>query len=157
MAIFDVEFPSDFLSDLLDTEFDEIAEAALTDAAPLLEIAMKGCCEYAIMHEGDSELVESIEAGTPKKTKKGDAWIVNVAPRGYSLTKQYTAEYRHRGRKRKTNRKYPVSNALKAIWKEYGIPGIQPPSPFLERACNNVRDMAIARMQEVYNRKVGAE
>ena len=154
MAIFDVEFPSDFLSDLLDTEFDEIAEAALTDAAPLLEESMKKCCKDAIMHEGDSELVDSIESGTPKKTKKGDAWIVNVAPRGYSSIKKYTAVD---SKGRKTHRKYPVSNALKAIWKEYGIPGRQPPNPFLERACNNVRDIAIAKMQEVYNRKVGAE
>lgn len=154
MAIFNIDFPDDLLSDLLDTDFDAIAEAALTDVAPLLEGSMKRCCKDAIQHEGDSELVDSITAGTPKKTKKGDAWILNVTPRGYSSSKRYTAVD---SKGKKTHRKYPVSNALKAIWKEYGIPGRQPPRPFIERACNSVRGKTIEKMQEAFNRKVGKE
>ena len=80
MAAFDIEFPDDFLSELLDTDFDEIAEEALRDTAPLLEKSMKREARRAVMHEGESEMVESIRASIPKKTKT-DAWIVNVGPR----------------------------------------------------------------------------
>lgn len=148
MAGFEIDFPEDFLSGLLDTDFAEIAEEALNDAAPILEESMKQSCRTVISHEGDSELVDSIKSSKPKRTKT-DAWIVNVSPKGYSKTKIY-----HHTR---TGRKYPVSNALKAIWKEYGIPGRQPPRPFITSACNKVRDSVMAKMQEVYNRKVGAD
>ena len=148
MAGFEIDFPDDFLSELLDMDFDEIAEEALHETAPLLEAFMKQSCKAVITHEGESELVDSIKSSKPKKTKT-DAWIVNVSPKGNSKTKVY-----HHTR---TGRKYPVSNALKAIWKEYGIPGRQPPKPFITSACNKVRDSVMAKMQEVYNRKVGAD
>ena len=106
MAIFDVDFPEDFLSDLLDTEFDEIAEEALKEAAPLLESSMKQSCRRVIEHSGES-------------------------------------------------RKYRVSNALKLIWKEYGVAGRQPARPFLTSACNAVRGAVMEKMQKVYERKTG--
>ncbi|MCI8823321.1 MAG: hypothetical protein HFI15_12610 [Lachnospiraceae bacterium] len=147
MAIFDVDFPEDFLSDLLDTEFDEIAEEALKEAAPLLESSMKQSCRRVIEHSGESELVESIKSNKPKRTKT-DAWIVNVGPRGYSKKKTY------RSGKGKA-RKYRVSNALKLIWKEYGVAGRQPARPFLTSACNAVRGAVMEKMQKVYERKTG--
>lgn len=148
MAIFDVDFPDDFLSELLDTDFGKIAEEALNEAAPILETSMKQSCKAVIIHDDDSELVASIKSGEAKRAKT-DAWIVNVSPQGYSKTKIYHHV--------KTGRIYPVHNALKAIWKEYGIPGRQPPRPFITSACNKVRDSVMAKMQEVYNRKVGAD
>lgn len=144
---FDIEFPEDFLSDLLESDFDEIAAEALKEAAPLLEKSMKQSCARVIEHSGESELVNSIKSGKPKKTKT-DAWIVNVVPKGYSSTKTY------RSGKNK-ERKYRVSNALKLIWKEYGVAGRQPARPFLTSACNAVRDAVMEKMQQVYERKVG--
>lgn len=152
MAIFRMEFPDEFLSDLLDTDFDEIAKEALIEAAPILEESMKKCCKEAIQHEGDSELVNSIRSRIPKRVLGNNAWIVGVYPSGYSSIKKYTLVD---SKGKKTHRKYPVSNALKAIWKEYGIPGRQPPRPFIERACNSVKNRTMEKMQEVYNRKVG--
>lgn len=154
MAQLEVNFPEDFLSELLETDFDEIAEEILTETAPVLEESMKKEVRGTIQHEGDSELVDSLTASKPKKTKNGDAWIVNVSPKGYSSTKKYTAVSKNG---RKTHRKYPVSNALKAIWKEYGIPGRQPPRPFLQRSTNGARGAVIRKAQEIFNRKVGAE
>lgn len=148
MAGFDIDFPDDFLSELLDTDFDEIAEDALREAAPLLEKSMKKEARRAVMHEGESEMVDSIKPTKPKKTKT-DAWIVNVTPTGYSSTKMY------HGKNKK--RKYKVSNALKAIWKEYGIPGQQAPRPFIQSAVNSVRATVEEKLQEAYNRKVGAK
>lgn len=147
MALFDVEFPEGFLSELLETEFDEIAEEALKEAAPVLEQSIKQSCRRVIEHSGESELVKSIKSSKPKKAKT-DAWIVNVGPKGYSRTKTY------RVGKGKT-RKKPVSNALKLIWKEYGVAGRQPSRPFLTSACNAVRETIMAKMQQVYERKVG--
>ena len=40
------------------------------------------------------------------------------------------------------------------IWKEYGIPGRQAPRPFLDVACDNVRNEVIEKMQEVFDGKV---
>ncbi len=146
MAAFDIDFPDDFLSELLDTDFDEIAEEALRDTAPLLEKSMKKEARRGVMHEGESEMVESIAVSKPKKTKT-DAWIVNVGPRGYSETKFYKGK--------KKGRKYKVSNALKAIWKEYGIPGQQAPQPFIQASVNAVKPEIEQKLQEAYNRKVG--
>lgn len=148
MAAFDIEFPDDFLSELLDTDFDEIAEEALRDTAPLLEKSMKKEARRGVMHEGESEMVDSIAVSKPKKTKT-DAWIVNVGPRGYSETKWY--------KKGKKGRKHKISNALKAIWKEYGIPGQQAPRPFIQSAVNAVKQEIENRLQEAYNRKVGSK
>lgn len=146
MAAFDIDFPVDFMSELLDTDFEEIAKAALEETAPILENSMKQSCRRVIEHPGESELVDSIKSGKPKRTKT-DAWIVNVSPRGYSKTKVFRA-----GKKK---RKYPVSNALKLIWKEYGIAGQQAAKPFLTNACNSVRDTIMSKMQEIYEQKVG--
>lgn len=151
MAEFKMEFGEDFLDQLLNTDFDEIAEAALNESAPIFEKSMKNEVKRVIKHDGDSELADSLKATKPKKTKT-DAWIVNVVPKGYSSTKKYIAVD---SKGRKTRRKYPASNALKAIWKEYGIPGRQPPSPFITRATNGARNAVMQKIQEVYNRKVG--
>lgn len=153
MAQFNIDFPDDFMSGLLDTEFAEIAEEALMEAAPILEKSMKASARVAIAHEGDSEMVDSIKMSKPKATKT-NAWITNVGPRGNSSTQKYTAVD---CKGKRTHRKYPVSNALKAIWKEYGIPGRQPPRPFIQSAVNSAQSAVIRKMQEVYNRKVGAK
>ena len=96
--------------------------------------------------------MNSFKASKPKKTKT-DAWIANVNPKGYSSTKVYTVN----SKGFKKNRKYPVSNALKAIWKEYGIPGRQAAKPFITASVNASKMEIMRRMQEVYNRKVGAD
>lgn len=150
MAAFEIDFPEDFLSQLLNTEFEEIAREALAEAAPILEENLKKEVRKAVMHEGESEMAESFKANKPKRTKT-DAWIVNVTPKGSSKTKVYT---RRGGRGQQTERKYPVSNALKAIWKEYGIPGRQAAKPFITAAVNKSRTQVMEKMQEVYNRKV---
>lgn len=150
---FDVEFPDDFLGDLLNTTFDEACEGALNEVAPILEKCVKDETKKVIDHPGESELVESFKAGKPKKSKNG-AWIVNVTPKGYSKDKMFIAKD---GMGNKSKRKYPVSNALKAIWKEYGIPNQQPARPFLGRATRSAEHEVIQKIQENYSKKVGAD
>lgn len=150
MAVFEVNLPEDFLGDLLKSDFDQICEEGLREAVPILEDSIKKSLRSVIEHEGDSELVESVKSSKPKKAKTG-AWIANVNPKGYS-------EHTYND-KRTPGRmvKRPVSNALKAIWKEYGVNGRQAPRPFLAKAVNDAREAALDKIQETYNRKVGAE
>lgn len=152
MAEFDIEFPDDFLGKLLDVDTGELCSEMLSEAAPLYVDSMKRSLNGVVDHEGESEMVNSVKATKPKITKT-DAYIVNVGPSGYSKTKEYIQKD---GNGKRTTRKYPVSNALKAIWKEYGIPGREAPRPFLTKAKNDVENDVMNRLQEVYNRKVGA-
>ncbi len=151
MALLDVDFPEDFMQEFLSVDFDEIAEEALLETGTILERQMKAACKNSIDHEGDSELANSIKTSKPVKSKNG-AWIVSVKPTGYSKIKSYFAKD---GKGKRTKRKYPVSNALKAIWKEYGIPGRQTAKPFIQKACNDARAMTEKIIQDVYERKVG--
>lgn len=150
MADFDFNFPDDFLSELLETDFDDLAEDMLSEAAPIYKDAIQRSMKSSILHDGESEMVESVKARKPKKCKNG-AWLVHIGPSGNSKN-MYTAK---NGKGQRTSRKYPVSNILKAIWKEYGIAGRQAPRPWLQRAKNDAEAQTMSKMQEIYNRKVG--
>lgn len=151
MANMEFDFPDDFMKDLLETDFDEICEEALEEAAPIYKKSLQDSMKHTVQHEGDSEMIASVKVSKPKKAKT-NAWIINIGPSGYSKMKKFRALD---GRGVHTNRRYPVSNALKAIWKEYGIPGQQAPQPFLTNATNNAEDAVMRKLQEVYDRKVG--
>jgi len=151
MAGFDVDFPDDFLSGLLETDFDEICKEALNETGKIFEKEMKKTAKETILHSGESEMVASIKTSKPIKVKTG-GWKVNVSPTGNSVKKEY---YGTDGRGRKTRRKYKVSNKLKAIWKEYGIAGRQAARPFISTATNNVKSEVMGKIQEIYDRKVG--
>lgn len=150
--MFQVDFPDDLLKELLETDFDEIAEAALKEALPILQASVQKSIQGNLKHGGDSELVRSIKPSKPKKTRT-DAWIANVSPKGYSTTQYY---YGANARGGKSSRKYKVSNALKLIWKEYGVAGRQAPSPCLQAATNAAQGAVLKTFQDVYERKVGA-
>lgn len=146
MAKFDVYDGNIDLDNLFNVDFDEVAGEALAEAVPVLEKSMKSAVQASIGHSGDSELVRSIKADKPKKSRNG-AWIVNVTPKGYSKVKVYHAK--------KGKRTYPVSNALKAIWKEYGIAGRQPAHPFLAKATSDARNEVLDIIQRKFDEKAG--
>lgn len=150
MAAFELDFPDDFMKQLFQTDSAEICMKALEEAAPILEEEMKNEIR-SNGHELSGELIDSIKATKPKKTNNG-AYIVSVRPTGYSKINSYSVK-----KNGKKLRKYPVSNALKMIWIEYGVNGRQPARPFMTRVMNRVRAVAMNRMQEVYNRMAGAE
>lgn len=139
------------LDGLWELSFDDIAEEALNESVPLLEETMKSAASASVMHPGESDMVNSIKGTKPKKSAATDCWIVNVGPRGYGTTK-YTAKD---SRGKKTTRKYKVSNALKAIWKEYGIParGISA-RPFMDKAANAARPRVEKIIEDSFNKKV---
>lgn len=136
---------------LFDIEFDEICEEALTEASPILEKSMRSAAAASIDHDGDSAMVNSIRSSKPKKSAATDCWIVNVGPRGYSDNHFY---YAKDGKGVHTKRKYKISNALKAIWKEYGIPGHQPAKPFLQKATEQSRARVEKIIEDSFNKRI---
>lgn len=146
MANLNIEFSNDFLSELLDSEFSDIATEALESTAPALKSSMQSHLRRVIKHPGDSDLVNSVKATKPKRTKT-DAFIVNVGPTGKSKA-TYKAG-------KKKNRSYTVTNALKAVWLQYGRTG-QPARPWLESATNDIEQQVLDKVQDVYNKKTGA-
>ena len=146
MAAFDI-YTDNF--DWLDMDFDESAEKALNESVPILEGTMRSAAAAVVKHDGDSAMVNSIKGSKPKKSVATDCWIVNVGPRGYSSTKTYHGQ-RKSGKSKKT---YKVSNALKAIWKEYGIPGHQSPQPFIQKATNQAQGRVERIIEDAFNKE----
>lgn len=131
------------LDGMWDISFDEISEEALTQSVPVLEGTMRSAAAASIKHPGDSAMVNSIKCSEPKKVTSTDCWIVNVGPRGYG-----TSTYKRSGKT------YQVSNALKAIWKEYGIPGHQAPQPFMDKAANQARPRVEKIIEDSFNKRI---
>lgn len=148
MAKFDLNFPKDLLGDLLDNDAEGICVEAIREAAPILVGSMKKSAQAAVLHEGESEMVQSITASVPKRTRDGSAIIATVGPRGYS-------DHYYYDKKSKKKRKYKVGNALKAIWKEYGIAGKQAPRPFITTATKDAEEAVIQALQDSYNKRTG--
>ena len=139
------------LDGLWNISFDEIAENALNESVPILEETMRSAAAASVIHSGESDMVNSIKGSKPKKVTSTDCWIVNVGPRGYSSTKKYHAQ---RKGGRKSSQTYKVSNALKAIWKEYGIPGHQPARPFMDKAANQARGRVEKIIEDAFNKEI---
>ena len=55
MARFDIYHDGIDLDELFHIDFDEIAEEALKEAAPVLEKSMKAAVQACVGHSGDSE------------------------------------------------------------------------------------------------------
>ena len=138
------------LDGMFSISFDDIAEKALNESVPILESTMRSAAAASVKHSGDSDMVNSIKGSKPKKVAATDCWIVNVGPRGYSSTKKYHAK-RKSGKSKQT---YKVSNALKAIWKEYGIPGHQQAQPFMEKATNAARCRVEKIIEDAFNKEI---
>lgn len=135
--------------DFLDMDFDAAAEMALNESVSVLEGTMRSAAAASVKHDGDSAMVNSIKGSKPKKSAATDCWIVNVGPRGYSSTKTYHGK-RKNGKSKQT---YKVSNALKAIWKEYGIPGHQSPQPFIQKATNQAQSRVERIIEDAFNKE----
>lgn len=150
MAEWDIYEAKD-MDDLFTISFDEIAEEALTQAVPILEGTMRSAAAASVDHSGDSAMVNSIKGSKPTKSAATDCWIVNVGPRGYSKTQTYHAKRKNS----KSKKAYRVSNALKAIWKEYGIPGRgQPAKPFMQKATNQARTRVEKIIEDSFNKRI---
>lgn len=130
----------------------EIECKMIDEAMPIYVDSVKKSLKAVIKHDGDSELVESIKVKKEKEAQYGD-YIAVITPKGKSKTKHY---YRKNKRHKKKHRKYALTNGAKAIWLEYGIPGRQPAKPYIANAQKNAEEPVLKKMQEVFDREVGA-
>lgn len=136
MAGFEMNFPDDFLSELLESDFDEIAEAALSECKPDMEVNVKTSLSRSASGEyATGAMVSSVKATKPKKAKT-DAWIMVTRPTGKD----------DKG----------VRNMDKAMYLEYGTVK-QNAKPWLINATKNAEASCMDKMQKVFNKKVGAQ
>lgn len=147
MAGLEMVFPDDFLSDLLETNFDDMAAEIEKECAPIIKKEIENALAAVVEHDEDSDLLKSIKIKGPTKSKNG-AVITTITPTGTSKSFYYKGE--------KKKRKYYVSNALKAIWLEYGRAG-QAARPWLATATKNSENKVLKKMQEIYDKKVGVK
>lgn len=145
MADLGFNIPDDYLRDLLGADFDELAPEMLDEVLPILEQSIRRRLT-GVIHNGSGELAGSISVTRPKKTKT-DAWIANTYIKGQSK-KHYYGSTTH-------NRQYAVSNALKAIWLNYGN-AHQAARPWLTPAVNACEAEIMDKMQKKWEEITGA-
>lgn len=145
MADLGFNIPDDYLSDLLDNNFDEIAPEMLNEVIPTLETSIKRHLT-GVIHGGTGELAGSVAVTRPKKTKT-DAWIGNVYIKGKSKNYYYGSTTH--------SRKYAVSNALKAIWLNYGN-AHQGARPWLTPAVMSCQTEILDKLQKKWEELTGA-
>lgn len=131
--MFDVEFPDD----LFDAKFlsDDKLDSALEKATPEVVKAMKSQINATTSDKATGEAANSIKAGKPRTDKQGRRYIA-VCPSGYS-----THTF-NRG-----SRKYKITNAIKLIWLQHGIPGRQPARPWLLKAQHQCENAVIKALE----------
>ena len=145
MASLGFDIPEDYLKELTDNNFEELAPEMLNEVLPLLETSITRHLT-SVIQEGTGELANSIAVTKPKKTNT-DAWISNVYIKGQSKN-YYLGGASH-------TRKYPVSNALKAIWLNYGN-AHQGARPWLTPAVNSCQSEILEKLQKKWEELTGA-
>lgn len=147
MANLGFEIPEEYLKELTENDFDKLAPEMIEKVTPILETAVKKAIRSAESGRGTGELVNSIKVTKPKKTNT-DAYIANVGPSGKSKSHYYDSATH--------SRKYPVSNALKAIWLNYGNEH-QPARPWLTPAVNNSQPKVLNELQKIWEERTGSK
>ena len=145
MADLGFEIPDDYLKELLDTDFEELAPQMIDEVLPTLQTSIQRHLT-SVIHEGTGALSNSVAVTKPKKTKT-DAFIGNVYIKGQSKNYYYGSSTHAR--------KYPVSNALKAIWLNYGN-AHQSARPWLTPAVNACQSEILDRLQKKWEEITGA-
>ena len=145
MAGLGFDIPDDYLKDLLDNNFDTLAPEMINEVLPTLETSVKRHLA-GVIHEGTGELLGSVAVTKPKKTKT-DAWIGNVYIKGQSKNYYYGSSTH--------SRKYAVSNALKAIWLNYGN-AHQGARPWLTPAVMSCQTEIMEKLQKKWEEVTGA-
>lgn len=151
MPKLEIDFPDDFLGDLLDSEFQDIAERALKESAPLLKSEVQNACQSVIKDKSRNDLVSSIaewKSGV-KKAKTG-AYMLGVSFTGKPSEKSTWTSTRSNGKTRKRN----TTNNDIAWWLEHGN-AHQPAKPFIDRASRNASERVVQECQKIFNEMVG--
>lgn len=131
MASFEMDGLDSLISELTSIEIDEIAPKMLEESASILEANIKKRTEF---HNRTGSMAASIKTTKAKATK--DGYSICVRPTG-------------------TDKK-GVRNMEKMVYMEYGTYK-QNATPILTPATRESEEEVCEKMQEVFNREVGAE
>lgn len=145
MAGLGFDIPEDYLKELTDNNFEELAPEMLNEVLPILETSITRHLT-SVIREGTGELAKSVSVTKPKKTNT-DAWIANAYIKGQSKNYYYGGASH--------NRKYAVSNALKAIWLNYGN-AHEGARPWLTPAVNSCQSEILEKLQKKWEEITGA-
>jgi len=151
MAKFSYDIPADFLGGLLDSDFSEIANEALEQAAPILQKSVQDSARAVIKDKSRTDLIESFKpwkGGVKKVSNGGGAYLMGVA--SYGKPKRKSKRKRSDGRGKRN-----VTNNDIAWWLEHGN-SHQAAKPYLDRGAKAAEGKVLDIVQEVYNKKVGA-
>lgn len=153
MANVEFDFPTDFMSELLNSDFEEICDEALKESAPILCDSLKSGCQSVIADKTRTELVNSFKVwkGGVRKTKT-DAFTLGVSVYGKPSAKSTFTSTTSRGKTRIRN----TTNNDIAWWLDHGRDG-QPAKPFIDRATRNVEKKIYELCQKKFNEKVGSK
>ena len=132
MADFEFNIDADFLKELDVFSDSETAMEMVNESLPILENSIKNALEP---HRQTGGLIKSVKSGKAKIASNG-AIIGNVTFSG--------------------NDKKGNPNVVKATGLEYGN-SHQAAKPFMSKAVRACEDEVLDKMQEIYNRKVGAD
>lgn len=131
MASFEMEGLDSLISELSSIEIDEIAPKMLEESAPILESNIK---QRASLHNRTGSMADSIKTTKAKAGK--DGYSITVRPTGQD--------------------KKGVRNMEKMVYMEYGTYK-QNATPILTPAIRESENDVLEKMQEVFDREVGAE
>lgn len=138
------DFPDDLIDKLIKLQDDELEEECLNAVSDDVERSVK---TELRKHDRTGEMSNSITTTIPSKNKYGEYYI-------YTYPKGNSKNTYSKVTKKKGTRKYPVSNALKALWLEYGN-SHQAARPWQDTTRKNCEQQVFDKMQEVINRKMG--
>ena len=153
MAYFEIDFPDDFLSEVLKTDSEELIKEMLFESIPIVTESIRK--EILNTHPGTGKLAKSIKSWKPYKNKDG-VWKVSSAPMGKDKKLKKSKKVYSRSKSETETSGTALFNTDKLWWIEYGN-ARQPPKPILDRATNNASEKVIKKMQEIYEKKVGAK
>lgn len=130
MANFSVEGLDDLMKELDSLDIDRIAPVMLEEAVPILERNVKN---RASAHKETGEMQKSIRPTKSKRT--GEGYSITVRPTGKD--------------------KKGVRNMEKSCYLEFGT-SKQGATPVISPAVRESEDPVAEKMQEVFDREVGA-
>ena len=148
MFEFDLDLPDDLFGlDGIDT--DALLKEMLTAAGEIVQKEFQDVLHSEVDPDHSTgELANSISLYKPSAVRGGEAYVMNIAPKGNSK-KIYYGGSTH-------SRKYALSNGGKLAMREYGT-SRQPARPIISKVVQNCKSKAEEEMQRIFDEKVGGE
>lgn len=149
MPYFEVNIPNDIFKDLVQAS-DETCKEMLTEAIPILAESLK---EQLRLHKNTGDLIDSIKIFEPYKFKDSEFWVISASPAGKAKGQRSAPKIFTRSKSGRKTSGRALWEDDKLWWLEYGN-SKQRATPVLQKAVNNANARVVAKMVEVFNRRL---